>query len=600
MSEPSAADETTPEESPPNPLLFPDEPPRRKWPRRLGIALLLLVGVVAALPSILSSGWTRDLIHTWLEQNVDRHVTFEDLEVTWTDGIVLSDLSVADDENASVPFLTVRRVHLDAPLLPLLRKQILVHDFTFDDPVVNLTLRGGVKTNAEGVFKRKARKRRQKKDGKPSADAEAEQAELVLPDISVPVDVRNLTLVLRDPQGGEALQTGITFRGHLTTRGGPTSFDMHVPTGGDKGVRLSGTARLFGDEGQLLPAAQREIDSRLEIDHLDAANHRELIALFLPDLLVAGVLDGVVEAFHQGGRSRGKLDLRLLDIAVGETGREGAAGEHEDLALTTSFEHGPEGLELEGFEIKAEGLSASADLKGDWSRLTGSGSLDADLERMAKALAALGVALPGEIAGKVSGTMEFAGEGARGSGRLTLSDFRSAKWIEGRPPVALDTAELSFEIVPDSERFRVEQVVLTLPDLIVRAVGERAQDGSITLDTDIDGDLGGLLARARDLGVLPSGFAVNGKLAGKVHVERRADADGVTRSRRRAARKRRPRQAPGTGDGGGRSAGVSRRFARDVRPAGAGDRDSGAAGRRSRAAATRGRRGRGRERSSGR
>ena len=120
---------------------------RRRWPLVLGGVLLAAVAFVALLPVLLSTGWTRDLIHSWLEENVDRTVTFSSLDVSWTEGVTLRDLVVSDDRAPDVNVLTTPEIRLDAPLFPLLAKRLDVRKLTIDDAVVHVALRDdGVNT----------------------------------------------------------------------------------------------------------------------------------------------------------------------------------------------------------------------------------------------------------------------------------------------------------------------------------------------------------------------------------------------------------------------------------------------------------------------
>ena len=156
--------------------------------------VIVLAILVAATPFLLSTGWAKALIETWLDENVDRKVEFAALDVSWSDGIRLDGLVVHDEFERNPPLLTAPHVVIRTPLISLLTRKVKVEEFLIEDAVLTLSRRDDGALNTTGVMKR--RKPLRAKQAAPDAPKPTDGAveETVLPEIHVPVEIRNLAV----------------------------------------------------------------------------------------------------------------------------------------------------------------------------------------------------------------------------------------------------------------------------------------------------------------------------------------------------------------------------------------------------------------------
>ncbi|MCE9634069.1 MAG: hypothetical protein K8T90_00050 [Planctomycetes bacterium] len=518
------------------------QPPKKHRARKAAKWTLYLAGglavVVAAAPFILSTGWANDAIRGWLKDNVDRPVEFATLDVSWTEGIRMTGLVVHDDREGQPPLFEAPSVILRAPILPMLLRDIQVKEFVVENASFHVAQRDDG-MNTRGVVKRKGRKgARQPKDGAPKSGgtpAESNPAEpTIFPEMTVPLSVRNLTLVFHDAQGNEVRRPGIEFKGQLTTRGAASTFDLHLPTGGGSGtVDVKGTATLFSSEGELLAPAQMLVDSDVVMRNVDAEKSADVLRLFLPQKPAAGVLDATAKVHWGDNAARGAVDMHVKGIAYDTAVGSRGAASGDDLSVTGRWEFGDGKIAIDALKVRADGLSLDGNLHGTLESLEGRIDLDADLARMTTALRTFGIVQSASVSGRAKGEIVFTPQPSRGTGRITLTGFRAegiapADATSGvRPPVVVDQAEIAFVASLTKEVQKLESLDVRLADVTAHLFGTRAADGSLDAHVEAKGDLGGLLARARDLGMLPAGFSVNGSLDASVDLRGRPGATGA-------------------------------------------------------------------------
>ncbi len=487
------------------------EPPRRRrWPWILLALLLAFAGVIALLPSLISTSWLNEAVRTWLRENVATPVEFRTLEVSWSRGVRLTGLEIRDAERTDRPLLYAPLVELDASIPPLLARRLEVRRFVFENPVVTIRRSSSGGTNTEGVVRTKRVKRGG--DGGPEA--------LVLPEIDVPVEVHGLTLAFVEGDDVVVEQSGVEFAGHLTTRAGPTTFRLRVPQ--EKGgLSVDGEATLFDPDGALLPVERIAITSHLRLEHVDARDNRDLLALFLGQVPTAGVLDGKLDIETHGMAAQGTLELALRGVALGAaTGTRDASA--EDLRVTASFSTDGEHVTLRDAVLRGDGLDAHGAVTGTLQALDGELVLGADIARSAAALRAIGFEVPDGAAGRVEGRLVFRPQPARADGTLRFDGLRLPRGA-GAEPFVLDHAEGALAATLGPERITVESLTFALPEARLAAGGSVGRDGSLELRSEVHGDVSLLVARARALGVAPEGLAVAGALD-IVATARRADA----------------------------------------------------------------------------
>lgn len=495
------------------PLPEAPAPPRRRWIRWALGGAAALVATVAALPWLLGTSWVRTAIHGWLRDNVDREVAFRTLDVSWTRGVRLGGLTVAGESAGDPPLLEAPLVVLRMPLFAALVRDLRVDELEIVDPVVHVVRRTDGGVNTDVLRTKKVRRKRGADSDRPAPEAPAAGGDeaTALPDIRVPVRVRNLTLVVTGADGRTARKKGVEFDGELTTRDGPTLFDLRVPDGPASGLTVKGSAHLFDAEGVVRAPADVIVRATVVATALDAAANRELLRLFVDRAPEAGVLDARIEAESLGASARGTADVRLRGIALAGATR-GADPPGDDLTVKASWKAGEGRLALEGLRVRAEGLTLDADVAGPPDALAGRATLDADLARLSGALRAMGFDLPPEVAGRLAGTIDFAPSPAQIRGDLALTGGRIAGLLADRPAVELGRTDIAFVVAPAGPALRIERCEARLSDVTVGLTGSATTAGVLDLRGTMKGDLGALLGRVRDLGFLRDGFAVNGDL----------------------------------------------------------------------------------------
>ena len=495
---------------------------RRRWIVWTLGAVALAGGLVAATPYLVSSGWMNDVVRGWLRDNVERDVEFTSLRVTWTDGVLIRGLVVHDARPGRPPFLEAPTVVLRAPLLPMLVKHFDVTEFVIDDAVVHVPRDGGA-ADGKGVVK--MRRHRRSRAGRPDATDTAADDPLVLPELHVPVTLRNLTLVFTDAEGHEARRGAITFQGRLSTREEPTTFDLDVPAGAGGNIRLVGTASLFDADGVFLGAEKSSVDATVDVTNVDAKANADLLGIFLPGRPAAGVVDAKVHAVSVGRAASGSVEMRVRGAAIGDAVATRVA-QGDDLRVKGRFDVDWPKVRIEGMQIRADGLTADGDLSGAWPALDGRVTIDADLARITASLRSIGADLDTSLAGRAKGDIAFTPSPALGRGTFALDGLRIESRSKKHEPVAIDHADVTFAGKPAGDAFQLDALDVRLAEVSAHAAGTIGNDGTLDLRTTANGQLGGLLERARALGMLPSGFSVRGTLDAAVDVKGRAGATG--------------------------------------------------------------------------
>jgi hypothetical protein len=516
-----SAESVTPPPTTPEPTPAPAKPSlvRRllKW---TAVLFVLFVIAVALLPTLLSTDFARGVILSTIDENADQEITFAKLHVGWTSGVRLEGLRVVAAEQAGLVELDAPLVELDPEWLPLLSDKVHVSKFAVKDAVVHVTA-------GDATAKRKQTKPGAKRPPSEPKAKKPSEAPAVLPEVDLPVEVRNLTVIYTDREGREARQAGISLDARLKTRGGQSTFDLSVPCGADGGgVRVSGGVTFSAADGTLLPKPQHTADVAVEIRRVDAETNRKWLALALAidDKPASGVVDGKIDAHLKGLDVDGRLDVRVSRVGFGEAAKTAASRGSDDLAATGAFATSGDKIKISGWNVRAEGLVLDADIEGGLEALDGKAALDVDIARVADALRKMGVAVRGSVRGRLAGTMRFTPSPSAGVGEFALTGFRAEGFVENALPVIVDDAKIRFEAASSKDRVELKSLDVKLPDLDASAHGARAADGTLDAVAAVNADLGGLLARARDLGLAPSGIGVSGTLDAKLRVAGKPDA----------------------------------------------------------------------------
>ncbi len=504
-------------------------PFQRRHGKKILVASGLLVVLVILVPTILSTAWVNSQIREWLGENVGSPVEFASLDVSWTEGVTLTGLEVRDRLDSPEPLLTAPRVELDVRLWSLLFQQLDVKHFVVIDPVIRIAQREeGV--NTDGVVRTKKAKRRRRREERdageePETDEEPESDEEdVLPDVRVPIEIRNATLIFVSADGHEARREGVGLTGNLSTRSGTSTFDLQAPGPDGSGLSVTGRAQLFEESGLPLPTNERSIDADVVLRRLDAATHRDLLGLFLDQVPDSGVLDGSIAMRRANGAVTATVDLTLTGVSF--PGASSADADRENLRVVGSIEAGGTRLVARELRIQGEGLDITADVEGTYSELNGTAELHVDLARAAAALRAIGIDIPSGLAGRVDGQLTCSREPSLGKGRLTLRELSLPPREDGVQPIRLDDADVDLVLRPGADALGIERIDVSVAETRARLSGRLGIDGSSDVSGVIEGNLASLSRLLRSLDLVPEGVALDGRLTSAFSLTRAVDAPG--------------------------------------------------------------------------
>ncbi len=119
---------------------------KRKWPIIVGISIGSIIGILAIIvsliPTIVSSDMVKNKIINNLEASLSREVNIDDINMSWSSGLDIKNIHIK--ESPDLPgdtFVKVNRILCDIDFLPLISKQIKIHDLIVDSPEIVLQKR---------------------------------------------------------------------------------------------------------------------------------------------------------------------------------------------------------------------------------------------------------------------------------------------------------------------------------------------------------------------------------------------------------------------------------------------------------------------------
>ena len=120
-----------------------EKPPKRRWPKIVGISIGGVIGVLAIIvsliPTIVSSDMVKNKIINNLEARLGREVQIDDINMSWSSGFDIKNIHIKEREDLpGDTFLKVDRILCDVKLLPLLTKQIKIRSLVIDNPEIVL------------------------------------------------------------------------------------------------------------------------------------------------------------------------------------------------------------------------------------------------------------------------------------------------------------------------------------------------------------------------------------------------------------------------------------------------------------------------------
>jgi len=513
-----SADSVPPPETPIAETPAPATPTKRPRGRRLlawaaGLFVVFLV-FVALIPTLLSTAFAKQRILAKLDEDDDRTIAFQKLDLTWS-GARLEGLHFVDHSTAGAPTFDAPAVDVDVSLLSAAFGKIRVKKCVLRDAVVRIDAR-------EEAKPKPGRAKKPKPPEPPKATAKEESSF----DVVASVEVKNLTVVYIDKQGRETRQSGIDFVGNVDSTGGPSKFELNVPSGAG-GLHATGGLTFVTPAGAPLPKGQHVADVAVEMNHIDAESNRALLAPFLGDDAASGVIDGKIAAHVVGQDASGDFDVHVSKIGFRAAAKTARARDGDDLTLTGKFATKGDRIEVSGCKVRADGVALDADVAGTLDALEGKATIDVDLARVAAKAHACGAEFKGALGGKITGSIQFTPSPSSVVGDLTLTGLRAAGFVDDSPPVTIETASIRFVAATRKDGVDLKSLDVTLPDLTASVRGSRASDGTLDVTTTAKGDLGGLVARVRDLGLAPAGVAINGSLDAEIHAAGKPDALNV-------------------------------------------------------------------------
>ncbi len=396
-----------------------------------------------------------------------------------------------------------------------------VRKLVFHDPVVRIERTREGALNTEDVV-RTRKKRTKRRDG-------SEEEALVLPELSVPIEVHGLTLVLVADDGREVTRGGIEFSGELTTRAGPTIFDLNVPVGGGS-LRVSGDLTLFDANGVLLPIERLAVRSEVQLVALDAAENGDLLSLFVAGAPPRGVLDGRIALDSVGRKAQGEIELTVRDLVAADArGTRDTRSDDDDLRITCTFEIDGDTFAIRDGLLSAPGVAAHASFSGTLAAIDGEATMSIDVERGAAALRALGLDVPAGVAGRAEGRLTFRPSPSRGEGTLTIKGLRAPSATPGGTPLAIDEVTARIAVRPDTDGVTIDEALVSIPDELEASITGRAgRDGAWDVNVVVSGDVPTVVRRAKAMGLAPQDLAIAGKLRGVIGITRTSEAPRAT------------------------------------------------------------------------
>ena len=127
---------------------------KRRWLRIAGIAVLVFLGILIALPFLINVNRFRPKIESEASTALGRQVTVGNLSLSILSARVgAEDVAIADDPAFSrSPFVTARALKVGVELMPLIfSKQLNVTDITLEEPRITLLKTSGGKWNFSSI-----------------------------------------------------------------------------------------------------------------------------------------------------------------------------------------------------------------------------------------------------------------------------------------------------------------------------------------------------------------------------------------------------------------------------------------------------------------
>ncbi len=387
---------------------------RRPWRRLFLLAVfLLLAGLLASLPSLLSTQRGQRWLQRTLASHVPGDMDFQKLTLSWRRGLTVEGFHWQDANDASR--IVIARLSTHPRFLPFFKGEISLGTLVMEQPQVYLD---------GSMVSRRA---------PPSGSEDGEGSGAPAPSGSSRWRLRDMRLIIKDGRFRvEEGAAGTTWEDiHLdlqVPRTGPGRLHF-AATVGDPGQ--TGSVTLTADAARPFEGARLTGNLRLELESLDLQSLQPLLSLMGRTEVLHGDVDGTLSArMHGGTLTQGTVQLqgRTLQVA-------GPALKMDTLTSATAAlsarltEQGDQLLaqvefQSDGMDIRIDGacpvagLTRAAVLESPWM-----GEVNVDLAVLARQLRHTlrlreGVDV---TAGRLAGTLQLADGWVQGD--LQLADL---------------------------------------------------------------------------------------------------------------------------------------------------------------------------------
>jgi uncharacterized protein involved in outer membrane biogenesis len=278
-----------------------------------GVAIALIVVVLAALWLLLDVNRYRPQIQTKVEEQLQRKVTLGNMKLGFFPvRFTVQDVTIAEDPSftSSFPFTQAKQLDIRVSLMPLLSGNVQINSIDLQEPSVELIRNGKGVWNFASLAKGTA-------PGAPNpapdtAPASKPSSGFSLGRLSIRGGKIAMTDLLKNQPRMVYEPIDITLLDYAEGR--PFSFDItaHVPGEGSQEIHIKGTGGPLPEAG---PAAM-PLHATLSLSKIDIAGLRK----FLDSEYVSkatGTLDGETKIESESGKLSAKGNLNLKDVKVG-------------------------------------------------------------------------------------------------------------------------------------------------------------------------------------------------------------------------------------------------------------------------------------------
>jgi AsmA protein len=485
--------------------------PLKPWVKYGGIAVGVIIIILACIPLFVHVDSFRPLIEQQLATALNRKVTFGHLGLSLFSGSVTADdLSIPDDPQFSQqPFLTAKSFHVGVQLIPLLfHHQILIDTLAIDAPNIHLVHAANGQWNFSSL-------------GHP-ANPNAQPKDL--PDFNVDkLTITNGHAVVENlPATGPPLQcdnVNLTIDELSLKKQFPITLTANLPA--------QGTVNLTGKAGPVNPkdTAHTNFDAQLTIHHLDP------IAIGVLDpasgISLLGDVDAHLVSDGQTVTSNGTLHAQNLKL------RPRAVPVPKPIDITYTVIHN---LDANSGQLQDAAIQTGkivAHITGTYALIPA--PIKINLKVIAKGvpiddlqafLPAAGVQLPnGSVlhGGTVTTTLAVAGpinafviSGPIEVSNTTLNGFNLSSQLKGIASAALgNTGNLTnFQTIRADTRVAANTVTATNIFISMPSLGECTGQGTVAPSGAIDFHLVMKVDTSRGIGAKATGMLTSLSAAG--------------------------------------------------------------------------------------